>query len=237
MEPSSDLTLVLVNDPDVYPELSRRLERRGVKVVSVTSGAVALEMIRQVKPAMVILGYELEDLPAVEVVRRIKKSPQSRNVPVLILFDPTSRSSEEILGTSCDEALSRPIDPDILVQKISARLNMPFRRHGRIGIDLSVECSRSEGSLKGFARNISEGGVFLETNDDVEAGTRLTLTFTLPGQGGEIVVPGEVVRRTPLEDRDCRYGLGIRFDRMPAASREKILDFLVHKSLQLTTRD
>lgn len=233
MERSSDLTLILVNDPDVYIELNRRLSNRGVKVVNVSSGTVALEMIRNLKPALVILGYELQDLPVGEVCRRIKRSPQSRNVPVIILFDPANSQQDEILGVPCDDALSRPVDTDLLMQKISARLNMPFRRHNRIAIDMGIDCTHSSSVLKGFARNISEGGVFIETDDPLEIGSRLTLSFTLPGQSAPLAVPGEVVRRIEL-GREFRYGLGIQFRGMPAASREQILDFLVHKSLQVT---
>lgn len=233
VEKPDDLTLVLVNDPDVYLDLNRRLHDRGVKVVNVATGTVALEMIRSLKPALVILGYDLQDLPAGEVCRRIKKNPQTRNVPVIILYDPQPNRSDEVQGVPCDEALSRPVDGDVLMQKISARLNIPFRRHSRITIDMGVDYAHDGGRLTGFARNISEGGVFIETNDALSIGARLTLSFTLPGQAAPLSVPGEVVRRIEL-GRELRFGLGIEFKGMPAASREQILDFLVHKSLQVT---
>jgi DNA-binding response OmpR family regulator len=57
------LTLLLVEDPQVYLDLQKRLGPRGVKVVNIASGTVALEMIRNLKPALVILGYDLQDLP------------------------------------------------------------------------------------------------------------------------------------------------------------------------------
>jgi type IV pilus assembly protein PilZ len=230
MSRSSTVTMVFVHDPDIYLELSKRLGKRGVKVVNVSSGSVALEMIRKLKPALVILGYELQDLPAGEVVRRIKKSPQSRNIPVIILYDPTSDREGEILGLPCDEALARPIDTETLVRKISERLNIPLRRHNRIAIDMDVDCAHHDSRVRGFARNISEGGVFIETNDTVDVGASLTLSFTLPGQPGPLTVPGQVVRRIELE-RDFRFGLGVEFGQLQADSRQQILEFLIHKSL------
>jgi len=232
MNQAGDLTLILVNDADVYLELNRRMHGRGVKVVNVSSGTVALEMIRNLKPALVILGYELEDLSAAEVVRRMKKNPQSRHVPVIILYDPAQAQSGDASALACDEAISRPVDTDLLMQKISARLNVPFRRHNRIPVDLGVEFSHDGGELKAFARNISEGGLFIETNDALEIGSRLTLSFTLPGQSSPLVVPGEVVRRIELRS-DFRFGLGVQFRGLPPTSREQILDFLVQKSLQV----
>lgn len=230
MSAGSTVTMVFVHDPDIYLELSRRLGKRGVKVINVSSGSVALEMIRKLKPALVILGYELQDLPAGEVVRRLKKSPQSRNIPVIILYDPASDQEGEVLGLPCDEALARPIDTETLVRKISERLQLPLRRHNRITVDMGVDCAHQGSRLRGFARNISEGGVFIETNETIDVGASLTLSFTLPGQDGSLTVPGKVVRRIELE-REFRFGLGVEFGQMPVDSRHQILEFLIQKSL------
>jgi uncharacterized protein (TIGR02266 family) len=230
MSPASTVTMVFVHDPDIYLELNKRLGKRGVKVINVSSGSVALEMIRKLKPALVILGYELQDLPAGEVVRRIRKSPQSRNIPVIILYDPASGQEGEVLGLPVDEALARPVDTETLVRKISERLEIPLRRHNRIAIDMDVECAHRDSRLRGFARNISEGGVFIETDDAVEVGASLSLSFTLPGMGEPLTVSGTVVRRIELE-RELRFGLGIQFGPLPERSRQQILEFLVQKSL------
>jgi uncharacterized protein (TIGR02266 family) len=222
--------MVFVHDPDIYLELSKRLGRRGVKVINVSSGSVALEMIRKLKPALVILGYELQDLPAGEVVRRLKKSPQSRNIPVIILYDPASDREGEVLGLPCDEALARPVDTETLVRKISERLQIPLRRHNRIAVEMGVECAHQDSRVCGFARNISEGGVFIETNETVDVGSSLTLSFTLPGHGAPLTVPGKVVRRIELAN-EFRYGLGVEFGQMQGDSRHQILEFLIQKSL------
>jgi len=226
------LTLLLVEDPQVYLDLQKRLGPRGVKVINIASGTVALEMIRNLKPALVILGYDLQDLPGKEVYRRLKKNPQSRSIPVIILCDP-ARGQDDLTGFEGDEVLSKDVSPDVLVQKISEKINMPLRRHDRIAIDMGVRAAQEKASITGFARNISASGVFIETNDAPKIGSDLTLSFTLPGQQKPLVVPGKVVRCIELQ-REFRFGLGIQFSGLPPGSREQLLDFLIHKSLQVT---
>jgi uncharacterized protein (TIGR02266 family) len=228
---NSPITLILYDDPELYLQIHQRLATRGIKVINVTSGGMAMEMIRSLKPALVILGYELQDVAGGDVVRKMKLNPQSRDIPVIILYDPARSKPDEMLGVKADEAIQRPVDTEMLIQKISEKLNLALRRHNRIEVDVGVDCAHQEAMVRGFARNISEGGVFLETDEAIDAGSPLTLSFTLPGQQAPLVVTGKVVRRIEL-GRESRFGLGVQFTGLNTASRERILDFLVNRSLQ-----
>ncbi|MEE9218753.1 MAG: PilZ domain-containing protein [Acidobacteriota bacterium] len=225
-------TLLLVNDPHLSLELQQRFGDREIKIISVSSGAIALEMIRKIKPALIILGYELEDVPGAEVHRNIKKHPQSRNIPLIILYDPKHGKVDSVPQGPQDEIISKPVQTEKLVERVARHLNIQLRRHNRIAIEMGVECAHDQQKLTGFARNISESGMFIETDADVQRGSHLTLSFTLPGQGASLEVPGEVARRIELK-RQFRFGLGIRFSGLAQASRDQILGFLVQKSFQI----
>ncbi len=56
-----------------------------------------------------------------------------------------------------------------------------------------------------FLRDISAGGVFIETRALFNVGQSLSLTFPLPGHQKYITVTGEVVRATG-------NGIGVKFD-------------------------
>jgi len=225
------ITLVLYDDPELYLQIHQRLASRGIKVINVSSGSMAMEMIRSLRPALVILGYELQDVAGEEVYRKIKSSPQSRNIPVIILYDPARSKIDKMLGVAREDAVQRPVDTEELIRKISEKLNLALRKHNRIEVDVGADCAHQETMVRGFARNISEGGVFIETDDSIDIGTALTVSFTLPGHHGPLVVGGKVVRRIELE-REFRYGLGVQFTGLSEASREQILGFLVQQSLQ-----
>src|SRR5262245_28199340 len=66
------------------------------------------------------------------------------------------------------------------------------------------------------ARNVSAGGIFLETLDLYPIGSHLAITFELPGGGATIVARGEVKHAVRFEyaDRGARRsirGVGVKF--------------------------
>ena len=58
-----------------------------------------------------------------------------------------------------------------------------------------------------FVRNISAGGLFIETNLLSELGQKLTMTFSHPDSGDPIEVLGKVIRADS-------EGIGVKFDKL-----------------------
>ena len=52
-----------------------------------------------------------------------------------------------------------------------------------------------------FARNINEGGMFVETDTPAEPGSAVALQFRIPGSDEPIAVMGRVVRTTARRPR------------------------------------
>jgi hypothetical protein len=75
-----------------------------------------------------------------------------------------------------------------------------------------LECDRGGGF--GVARNISEGGMFVETRDPAPLGSQVRITF--PSQGGEMTAVAEVRYLCHLFGQDGGWpvavrGMGVRF--------------------------
>lgn len=225
-------TLLFIDDPHLSLELQRRLGKRDIKVVNVSSGLLALEMIHKLNPSMIILGYELQDLPGSEVHRHIKKNPKTSGIPLLILHDPRQGKVDALPQGPHDEVMSKPVEVEELIKRVASQMSMALRRHNRTAIEVQVQYDHGNETLTGFARNISESGIFLETDTDLQKGSELTLSVTLPGQGSQLKITGQVARRIEL-NRDLRFGLGIEFRDLESGSRDRILDFLVQKSFQI----
>ena len=84
----------------------------------------------------------------------------------------------------------------------------------------TVYISGAWGAAFGIARNISEGGMFIETCDPYPLGSRMQVTFAPPnGDGGdaEMTAVGEVVHLCCLNrtsaggHREILLGMGVRF--------------------------
>ena len=72
------------------------------------------------------------------------------------------------------------------------------------------------GESQGIARNISEGGIFVELSDPLPLGSEVRVHFTVPDSHAELVARGEVKRHYFLHYCDASgpralSGMGIRF--------------------------
>lgn len=87
---------------------------------------------------------------------------------------------------------------------------MELRRFSRAPTVHSLEFAATgvDGSerIEGVAKNISLGGVFVETASPVEFGKSVLIYLKLPGEKQELVLPG-VVRWTRNDGMGVQFGL------------------------------
>ena len=94
-----------------------------------------------------------------------------------------------------------------------------LRRHQRATIDVSVEFvgKGSDTRLRGRAKDISVGGMFIETTEPLAFSSEITVHVTLPSQKTPFMLPG-VVRWT----RDG--GMGVQFGLVGARETHAITE-------------
>ena len=93
---------------------------------------------------------------------------------------------------------------DKLLRQSEALKPQDQRRHPRKGCSIPVDCATRDQSFKGFIKDISTGGVFIETHGDSTVGKEISLTFSTPHQQERVRITGEVVRNNML-------GIGVAF--------------------------
>jgi hypothetical protein len=94
-----------------------------------------------------------------------------------------------------------------------------LRRHQRATLDVSVEFvgKGSDTRLRGRAKDISVGGMFIETTEPLPFSSEITVHVTLPSQKTPFRLPG-VVRWT----RDG--GMGVQFGLVGARETHAITE-------------
>jgi type IV pilus assembly protein PilZ len=73
-----------------------------------------------------------------------------------------------------------------------------------------------------FARNINEGGIFIETDTPQNLGSSVELQFELPGSEEPVEVVGTVVRTSDGSQPHDPPGMGIEFGDLNSSSRQRI---------------
>jgi uncharacterized protein (TIGR02266 family) len=87
---------------------------------------------------------------------------------------------------------------------------MSEREHPRMPYGVQVEFRTSSSFLIMYSVNLSRGGLFLETDQDIPEGSPIALSLAVPGAGA-IDVAGVVMWRRALDSPDGPPGLGIEF--------------------------
>lgn len=114
-------TILVVDDEPNIRELARMyLEQGGYQVITAENGALALEMFRYERPALVVLDLMLPEIDGWEVCRRIRSSSQT---PIIML---TARDDDvdKIVGLElgADDYITKPFNPRELVARVRAVL-------------------------------------------------------------------------------------------------------------------
>lgn len=103
---------------------------------------------------------------------------------------------------------------------------MERRQFARIQINLRLRFksfSQLEQMLEGAAGDLSEGGMFIRTEEVKPVGTQVEMELPLP-EGGYVCLRGQV--RSVRYDRGRPLGMGIQFEKLEGPARRVILYLL-----------
>jgi len=102
------------------------------------------------------------------------------------------------------------------------------RSSPRADIVVRVNYQTVDSLFSEFARNINDGGLFVETDTPQPIGTCVELEFKLPGADRPIEVIGNVVRSIESDQAtpDGVAGMGIEFENLDSDVREQINEII-----------
>jgi phosphate regulon transcriptional regulator PhoB len=115
--------LVVEDEPDIADLVKYHLEKAGLRARVVGDGKQALDLIGREQPDLVVLDLMLPGLDGLEVCRRLRGSPATRGIPVIML---TAKAEEvdRIVGLEmgADDYVPKPFSPRELVARVKAVL-------------------------------------------------------------------------------------------------------------------
>lgn len=139
--------LVVEDHKDTRDLLEYNLTAAEFDVMVTEDGHQALEMVRREKPDLVLLDLMLPGIDGLEICRRLKKTPETSETPVVML---TAKGEEvdRIVGLElgADDYVVKPFSPRELILRIKAvlRRSVPEpgttpKRWTREGLDVDFE--------------------------------------------------------------------------------------------------
>jgi CheY-like chemotaxis protein len=117
--------LLLVEDNEVNREmLQRRLQRAGYSLDCAADGQEALDKMRELLPALVLLDINLPVKDGWTVAKEASSDATIQDIPIIALTAHAMASDrEQALAAGCQDYATKPIDfPELLI-KIERLLN------------------------------------------------------------------------------------------------------------------
>jgi c-di-GMP-binding flagellar brake protein YcgR len=115
----------------------------------------------------------------------------------------------------------------LFARKIQELLDVAPRRFYRVGLNVSIEGSRSERPLAFSSQNISTNGMLIRSGESLAPGERIACSFYLP-DGQHLRATGTVVRIIKPAAESAHYGL--RFESLAPDAEYAIAAFIEKKS-------
>ncbi|MBI3314038.1 MAG: response regulator [Candidatus Omnitrophica bacterium] len=120
-----DKKILLVDDDlDFVQILEFDLKKHGYEILTAANGEDGLEKLKIHKPALIILDIKMPKMDGYTFVRRIKKDPETKHIPVIVLtsYEPM-KDMFQLEGVQ--DYVVKSVNMESLITSIEKNLKRP----------------------------------------------------------------------------------------------------------------
>ncbi|HEU4400584.1 MAG TPA: response regulator [Candidatus Polarisedimenticolia bacterium] len=204
------------------------VHRSGFSLRVGRTGEEILDLARRESPNALMTNYFLAGLKGDEVCRALRRGGAA--FPILLVGPPSPADvAERCRKSGCDDYIVSPAGPNVLLQRLAAALGIQFRLHTRFPAVISISFGRIVSEFLGYSKDVSEGGILVETNLEIDLGRRLNLRLFLDDRDQPLTARATVLRVDQASDED-QYLLGMQFQSLEPGSAARLKDFIRTRS-------
>ncbi len=206
------------------------LQRLDYDVYISNSGEDALRIIAAAPPDLVITELSLHQMSGLELLVNLKRTPETKNIPVIIhTAIGDQRREEHCRASGCSAFLKKPAEIDALYSAIQQATEDTPRQHVRlrtlmpvrVGGHVSTEAANSVE----FISEISENGIFVRTLNPRPVNSVVPVNIIISSI--PVKATAQVVRKVTMNPGLFKEpGMGMKFVDITAAHRELLRNFI-----------
>ena len=155
-KPPGPLVLVVDDEAPLVGLLTSYLERDGFAVATAADGSRAVELTRELDPAVIVLDLMLPGIDGIEACRQIRTFSDA----YIVMLTARAEELDKLIGLSigADDYVTKPFSPRELVARIRAMLRRPREPASGAGTKRHV----GDLTIDPAAREVLKGGAPVE---------------------------------------------------------------------------
>jgi DNA-binding response OmpR family regulator len=186
---SKPQVLIVEDEPDIADLIRFHCEREGMGTEVAGAGKLAVDLVKKNAPDVIVLDLMLPDVGGLEVCRRLKQWPETREIPV-VMVTAKGEESDVVTGLEmgADDYVVKPFSPRVLMARVRAVLrrraelqqipvdNRMERIDGRLVIDpdrhvITIDGQQAELTVTefGILNHLAQRPGFVRTRDQIIA--------------------------------------------------------------------
>jgi uncharacterized protein (TIGR02266 family) len=225
-------TILVVDDASMFLELESLFLARSGRVITARSGAEALELARRERPEVVVTDLDMPGMSGDALCKEIRNDRELRHTPVIaVIASEFGEDRARAVRAGADDIVAKPISRIALIRAVNRFLRAPVV-HGlaRVSLETEVHIRARRGEAKGWSRNLSRGGIFVEAEPTAPLESEVQLHFQLPDSARALSPTAKVVwSREPTDGRP--KGMGLQFLALDRASARHIDEYVYEREL------
>lgn len=185
---------------------------RAGRIFTAANGEEALALASVIHPDLVFADLSMPGIDGAELCRRLKGSPEHQDVPVVLLTGRDAAGERErAVRAGANDVIPKPVERLPLLAAARRLLDQHSPRGlPRIPLDAPVRLRQRRREWAGTARNLSRGGVFVESSELLGERAELALELALPETPLALASTAQVIW-TRAPEHEVAAGMGMRF--------------------------
>lgn len=111
--------ILIVEDVELNVDLLTQLLEDEYELVVANDGAAGVSMAAEAKPDLILMDMSLPVMDGYEATRQIKANDALKKIPVIGLSaHAMSGDAEKARAAGCDDYLTKPVNDELLFQKL-----------------------------------------------------------------------------------------------------------------------
>lgn len=224
--------ILIVDDVPLLRTIAKNyFNRNEYQLTTARSVTEALRVATAINPHLVIMDAEMPEQDGVSGCRQIKNNPALFTTPVILVANNDEETLERCWQAGCDAVLPRPLSRRELVSVAQKLLALADRAAPRIDQHVLINYGTDDDlQWHDYALNVSNGGLYVATDNSLTNGTLLNFELIIPGAQEPTRCRGRVAWQNTKGKTlrpDLPAGFGVEFIEMARPARKDLQRFVL----------